>query len=78
MKMTTNRVLHLLHLALVDIRCQALSINNERIALLADSLELIPNLIIQDELSEEAIKAIMKQYDDRYGHVLRRYGDLIR
>jgi hypothetical protein len=76
-KTTTNKALHLLHLALVDIRCQALAIDNQRIALLADSLELIPNWIIQDELSGDAIKALMKQYDDRYGHKLRRYGDLL-
>jgi len=76
-KIVMDRVLHLLHLALVDIRCQALLINNERIALLADSMELIPNLIIQDELSEDVIKAMVKQYDDKYGHLLRRYADLI-
>jgi len=63
-----KRILYILHMGLVEIRKLALSRNAEQIADLADALEIVPVLCLDE--SEGTLRECLKAYSSRYEHTL--------
>jgi hypothetical protein len=62
-----KRLLYILHLGLVEIRDLALACGHERIADLADAMEILPGLVDKggsDEL--DLIRNVLKGYQEKY------------
>jgi hypothetical protein len=65
-----RRLLHILHLAFVEARNLALDANNERLADLADAMELLPRFV--EECREDDLQMarfVLKTYQDKHQSV---------
>jgi hypothetical protein len=63
-----RRLLYILHLGFVEVRNLALGAGNERIADLADALEILPQYIEKDWSEDDLamIRFVLKNYQDKH------------
>jgi hypothetical protein len=71
--------LFILHQILVDLRSFAHAGDLDRITALSDCAELIPELILSMEgpVLFANVKSMLYPFDQKFGHLLRRYGDMV-
>jgi hypothetical protein len=81
MNLLETKILELLHHVLVDIRNQAHSSGDERIAELADAAEVIPQLLIRNDGDRESqarsVSNLFLAYDKKFSKCLRAYSSFL-